>query len=116
MLSLLLPLLSPLLRLLDNLFGYVADTEKTKLTTQAQVDTATIQGESAVEQRWWFVALPVGVLGMVYALYYGKVVLVDNVIMNGTWSTPALHGSADIVGWIVVSGLFLHSGLNRLIK
>jgi hypothetical protein len=105
----LLALLLPLLKLLDGIFGYVSNVETTKLQTATQVEVASISGIASVERRWWFVSALIPAFAIPYALYYGKVVAWDNVWMNGHSSTPALHGSADTVGWIIVTGLFLHA-------
>ena len=104
----LLALLLPLLKLVDGIFGYVSNVEITKLQTTAQVEVAGIQGMSAVEKQWWFVSLLLPAFAIPYAIYYGKIVFWDNVWMNGHASTPPLHGSADTVGWIVVTGLFMY--------
>lgn len=112
----LLSLLSPLLSLLDKVFGYVSNVETTKLQTAAQVDVESIKETGQVETKWWFVAALIPAFALPYAAYYGKIVFWDNVWMNGLSSTPALHGSADTVGWIVVTGIFLHGAIDRFVK
>ncbi len=116
MLSLLSLILGPVVGLLDKIFGYVSNVETTRLTTEAAVQEATITGTAAVEQRWWFVAALIPAFSIPYVAYYGKIVLWDNVLMGGEASTPALHGSADTVGWIVVTGIFLHGAIDRFVK
>lgn len=46
----------------------------------ADVAVAAIQGQAAMESRWWFAALPPAVIGFSIAGYVGKAVLWDKVV------------------------------------
>jgi hypothetical protein len=104
-----IPILTTVLSLLDKVFGYVSNVETTQLTTQAAVEEASIAATAQVETKWWFVAALIPIFALPYAIYDGKAVLWDNIIMQGHSSTPALHGSLDTLNWVIVTGLFLHA-------
>lgn len=108
MLALIMPFLSALLGGLDKIFGYVADVETTKLTTEAATEQVQINAVASVEKKWWFVALLLPMFAIPYGIYDAKCVVWDNVIMGGHSSTPALHGSLDTINWIIVTGLFMY--------
>lgn len=106
-------LLSTILGLFDKIFGYVSSVETTKIQAQAQVETAAIQGMSAVEVKWPFVAMLLVLFALPVGIYDAKAILWDNVIMNGTTATPALKGSLANLNWIIPTGLFLHMWNNK---
>ena len=115
MLSLLSVILGPVVGLLDKIFGYVADVKTTQLKTEAEVDVAGIQGMSAVEQKWPFVAFMVTLIAFPFALWTAKAVGWDKVVgpMFGYHSvTDPLVGDLSKAYWIVITGLFMH----RIIK
>lgn len=108
-------LILPVLKLIGGLFGVISNVETAKIQAEAQVETASIEGMSAVERTWWFVAALLVCFALPYVIYDGKAVLWDNVVLGGHGYTPPLHGSLDTINWIIVSGLFLHSltGIKR---
>ena len=85
------------------------------------VAVAAIQGQTAIQTRWWFAAVPPAVIGFVYALYLTKAVLWDKVVGSfvgcsgkqaagtcTTFSTDALTGD---VHWAFVIVLTAYFGL-----
>ena len=108
-----LNLISTVLGILDKVFGYVSGAEIAQAQGTAQVETAAIQGTAAVEQKWSFVAWLIPAIALPVIVYEWKAILWDNVIMNGTTSTPALHGAMANIPLLVISGLFLHVWVNK---
>lgn len=78
------------------------------MNAQAEEETAAIQGMSAVEVKWPFVAMLLVLFALPVGIYDAKCILWDNIIMHGTVSTPALKGSLANLNWIIPTGLFLH--------
>lgn len=82
----------------------------TEVTTKLNVDrdtaVALINMQAQVQTKWWFVAAVPPLFAVPYIAYTWKGVLWDNVIMDGSASTPALHGTLSVVYLMVVTYYF----------
>jgi hypothetical protein len=85
----------------------------------ADVAIATIQGQAAVQTKWWFAALPPAVIGFTIAAYVSKTILYDKVIGSfvgcsghtlpgtcATFSTDGLGGDLQWVFMAVIASYF----------
>lgn len=104
-----LSLILSLLKVVGGIFGNFTSEETAVVQANASVETAAIVGTASVERQWWFVSAAVAAFAMIFIPYDFKAVVWDNVVMNGTTSTPALHGDLEWVHLTVVGGLFLRS-------
>jgi len=110
-----LSLISAALGFIGKIFGIVSNTEIAKVNADAAVDTASIVGTAAVEQRWWFVSAMIPMFALPMAIYTAKIVLIDKIIApiyhwKGAWATTQpLTGTVGVVYTTVVIGLFLHA-------
>lgn len=109
MLALILSLINPIFKTIASIFVSFSNEQVAEVQAKSTVDVASIQGEAAVQTRWWFVPACTAIFALIFIPYDFKAVVWDNVIMNGTTSTPALHGDLQWIHLTVVSGLFLHS-------
>lgn len=109
-------LLASVLGIFDKIFGYVADTKKAQIAADAQLETASIQGMSAVEQKWSFVAMLLPLYACAFLPWLWKAAAWDKVIgpvFGFESSTDPLTGALAWGFNIVLSGLFLHTWINR---
>jgi len=84
MLAFLLTLIPSLLTPALNFFTAMKNTQlamfQARFGAAESVAVAAIQGQAAVQTRWWFAALPPALIGLTIASYIGKAVFWDKVI------------------------------------
>ena len=109
-------LLASALGIFDKIFGYVADTKKAQIAADAQVETASIVGMAGVEQKWSFVAALLPLYACAFLPWLYKAAVWDKVIgpaFGYVSTTDPLTGALAWTLNIVVSGIFLHTWINR---
>lgn len=114
MLSLILSLISPILKIFTSIFGDISNTKIAEVQADTTVRTTEINAVASVERTWWFVALALFLFALIFVIYDAKAVLWDNIIMGGTTSTPELRGNLGLIHLTVVGGLFMHSLVRRV--
>lgn len=90
----------------------MSSTETAKITAEAQVETASIQGFAEVETKWWFVSVMIPIFALPYAAWTWKAIVWDKLIEHGQTTTDSLGNATSplAVGYsIILGGLFLHS-------
>lgn len=110
-----LTFLSPIASFINKLIGPIVDkyfqTKQVQITAEADVSKTSIEGISAVEQKWGFVAAMIPIFAMPYALYTWKAIVWDKVvgsIFNFHDTTDPISGP---LGWgytIILPAIFMH--------
>jgi hypothetical protein len=124
MIAFLLTLIPSLLTPALNFFTAMKNTQvqlfQARTGHAADVAIAAIQGQAAVQTKWWFAALPPAVIGMTIALYVAKAVAWDKVIgsfagcagkgadaiCDRWFNTDAMGGDLHWVFITVITGYF----------
>lgn len=83
--------------------------EQAKIAATAQVETATIEGEAAVQTKWWFVAILQDLFAIPPAIYLGKLFVWDKVLKMGV--TDPLSTELNYVLMIIVASIFLQGAI-----
>jgi len=97
----------------------------------ADVALAAIQGQAAVQTKWWFAALPPAIIGFVIAFYVAKAIGWDVVVGSFSgcagapasdptchrwFETDALKGDLHMVFLVVITGYFSVSLVDKFLK
>ena len=90
-----------------------------KTGASAAVAVAALQAEAAVQEKWWFAAVPQTIIGLSIAIYVAKAVVWDKVIgsfvgCSGhtdpgtclTFGTDPMYGELNWVFMTVITGYF----------
>ncbi len=106
-------IVGPIFNSISNIFVARYSEKSTEVTTQGTVVVTAIQGEKAVEQKWWFVAIIPPLIAVPYIAYIWKAILYDKVIMHGTTATDAIKDSTLSWTFTMVVGYYLLHSLTR---
>ena len=112
-LSALQAIIGPIFQGISGIVNSIWSEKGVEAVQQATVEVTAIQGEKAVEQKWWFVAIIPPLFAIPYIAYCWKAILWDKVIMHGTTATDAIKDPTLSWTFTMVVGYYLLHALTR---